>query len=120
MEQTSNKQTKKKQKNTNYIRICLEWCDWFKLYSSLKYRKYNKVFFLKFLQSLSLKLEDELRKNQLSGLSHREPESESARRNAEKRLFGSVGTSANQDRLQSERIRQEMARYASMRDPSLR
>ena len=73
---------------------------------------------MKFLQSLSLKLEDELRKNQLS--SHREPESESARRNAEKRLFGSVGTSANQDRLQSERIRQEMARYASMRDPSLR
>ena len=91
----------------------------FKLYSSLKNSKYNKVFF-KFLQSLSLKLEDELRKNQLSGLSHREPESESARRNAEKRLFGSVGTSANQDRLQSERIRQEMARYASMRDPSLR
>ena len=75
---------------------------------------------MKFLQSLSLKLEDELRKNQLSGLSHREPESETARRNAEKRLFGSVGTTANHDRLQSERIRQEMARYASMRDPSLR
>ena len=86
----------------------------------LKYSKYNKDFF-EFLQSLSLKLEDELRKNQLSGLSsHREPESESARRNAEKRLFGSVGTTANHDRLQSERIRQEMARYASMRDPSLR
>ena len=64
------------------------------------------------LQSLSLKLEDELRKTRTDP---REPESEVARRNAEKRLFGSVGM-ANQ----SDRIRQEMARYASMRDPSLR
>lgn len=36
-----------------------------------------------------------------------------ARRNAERRLFGSLGT-------QSDRIRQEMQRYASMRDPTLR
>merc|ERR1712173_144581 len=43
----------------------------------------------------------------------REPESEIARRNAERRLFGSVGN-------QSDRIRQEMQRYASMRDPVLR
>ena len=41
------------------------------------------------------------------------PESDLARRNAERRLFGSLGT-------QSDRIRQEMQRYASMRDPTLR
>ena len=41
------------------------------------------------------------------------PESDIARRNAERRLFGSLGT-------QSDRIRQEMQRYASMRDPTLR
>ena len=40
-------------------------------------------------------------------------ESDLARRNAERRLFGSLGT-------QSDRIRQEMQRYASMRDPTLR
>ena len=41
-------------------------------------------------------------------------ETEIARRNAERRLFGgSLGS-------QTERIRQEMARYASMRDPVLR
>ena len=40
-------------------------------------------------------------------------ESDIARRNAERRLFGSLGT-------QSDRIRQEMQRYASMRDPTLR
>ena len=40
-------------------------------------------------------------------------ESELARQNAERRLFGSLGS-------QSDRIRQEMQRYASMRDPTLR
>lgn len=41
-------------------------------------------------------------------------EADIARRNAERRLFGgSLGS-------QTERIRQEMQRYASMRDPVLR
>ena len=40
-------------------------------------------------------------------------EGDLARRNAERRLFGSLGP-------QSDRIRQEMQRYASMRDPTLR
>ena len=57
-----------------------------------------------------MKIEDDLRK---STSEPREPESEIARRNAERRLFGSVGN-------QSDRIRQEMQRYASMRDPVLR
>lgn len=57
-----------------------------------------------------MKIEDELR---ASKTNPREPESEVARRAAERRLFGSVG-------LQSDRIRQEMQRYASMRDPVLR
>ena len=61
-------------------------------------------------QSLSMKIEDELRKSKSDP---REPESEVARRAAERRLFGSVG-------IQSDRIRQEMQRYASMRDPVLR
>lgn len=59
---------------------------------------------------MSMKIEDELR---ASKTNPREPESEVARRAAERRLFGSVG-------LQSDRIRQEMQRYASMRDPVLR
>ena len=63
------------------------------------------------LQSLSLKIEDELRKSKSE--SGRENESDLARRNAERRLFGSVG-------IQSDRIRQEMQRYASMRDPTMR
>ena len=56
-----------------------------------------------------MKIEDDLRK----ATDPREPEAEIARRNAERRLFGSTGT-------QSDRIRQEMQRYASMRDPVLR
>ena len=40
-------------------------------------------------------------------------EADVARQNAERRLFGSLGS-------QSDRIRQEMQRYASMRDPTLR
>lgn len=57
------------------------------------------------------KLEDELRKtNELtSGLT----EAETARKKAEHRLFGLTTA-------QSERIRQEMQRYATMRDPRLR
>ena len=69
------------------------------------------------LQSLSLKIEDDLRKSKNDPLS-REPESEVARRAAERRLFGSTGLQASV--TQSDRIRQEMQRYASMRDPSLR
>ena len=61
------------------------------------------------LQHISMKIEDDLRK----ATDPREPEAEIARRNAERRLFGSTGT-------QSDRIRQEMQRYASMRDPVLR
>ena len=60
-----------------------------------------------------MKIEDDLRK---STSEPREPESEIARRNAERRLFGISGSVSNQ----SDRIRQEMQRYASMRDPSLR
>ena len=60
-----------------------------------------------------MKIEDELRKSKLDP---REPESDIARRNAERRLFGSTGMGTTQ----SDRIRQEMQRYASMRDPSLR
>jgi len=63
------------------------------------------------IHSLSLKIEDELRKSKSE--SGRENESDLARRNAERRLFGSVG-------IQSDRIRQEMQRYASMRDPTMR
>ena len=66
------------------------------------------------LQSLSLKIEDDLRKAKTDPLA-REPESEVARRAAERRLFGLTGAST-----QSDRIRQEMQRYASMRDPVLR
>ena len=40
-------------------------------------------------------------------------EADMARQNAERQLFGSLGS-------QSDRIRQEMQRYASMRDPTLR
>jgi hypothetical protein len=60
-----------------------------------------------------MKIEDELRKTQSEP---RELESEVARRNAERRLFGTSGTGANQ----TDRIRQEMQRYASMRDPVMR
>ena len=60
-----------------------------------------------------MKIEDDLRK---STSEPREPESEIARRNAERRLFGISGSVGNQ----SDRIRQEMQRYASMRDPVLR
>ena len=60
-----------------------------------------------------MKIEDDLRK---STSEPREPESEIARRNAERRLFGISGSVSNQ----SDRIRQEMQRYASMRDPHLR
>ena len=43
----------------------------------------------------------------------RESEGEIARQKAESKLFGLSG-------VQSDRIRQEMARYATMRDPRLR
>ena len=56
------------------------------------------------------KLEDEIRKTEVSsGVT----EAELARKKAESRLFGMSGA-------QSDRIRQEMARYATMRDPRLR
>ena len=60
---------------------------------------------------MKAKLEDELRKTAEtpSGGS----EGEIARKKAESRLFGLSG-------VQSDRIRQEMARYATMRDPRLR
>merc|ERR550539_1210716 len=63
------------------------------------------------IQHIKTKLEEDMRTTQSeSGVV---PESDIARRNAERRLFGSLGT-------QSDRIRQEMQRYASMRDPTLR
>lgn len=74
------------------------------------FQKSSKRLFSLLMQHLSMKIEDELRK---SSTDPREPESEVARRNAERRLFGSVG-------IQSDRIRHEMQRYASMRDPVLR
>ena len=69
---------------------------------------------------MKIKLEDELRKStdlsnaaaaaaQMGAAS----EGEIARKKAESRLFGLSGA-------QSDRIRQEMARYATMRDPRLR
>jgi hypothetical protein len=60
---------------------------------------------------MKAKLEDELRKT-----TETPPcgsEGEIARKKAENRLFGLSGA-------QSDRIRQEMARYATMRDPRLR
>jgi hypothetical protein len=56
------------------------------------------------------KLEEDMRLNSDSSVR----EGDVARRNAERRLFGgSLGS-------QTERIRQEMLRYASLRDPVLR
>ena len=64
---------------------------------------------------MKLKLEDELRKSTEATLGT--TEGELARKKAESRLFGGLTglTSA-----QSDRIRQEMQRYATMRDPRLR
>jgi hypothetical protein len=59
---------------------------------------------------MKLKLEDELRKTDMaSGCT----EADLARKKAESRLYGLTG-------VQSDRIRQEMQRYATMRDPRLR
>ncbi len=67
-----------------------------------------KTLFL--LQQIKSKLEEDMKINSDSGVR----EADIARRNAERRLFGgSLGS-------QTERIRQEMQRYASMRDPVLR
>ena len=63
------------------------------------------------IQHIKTKLEEDMRTTQSE--SGAVAESDLARRNAERRLFGSLGT-------QSDRIRQEMQRYASMRDPTLR
>ncbi len=71
-------------------------------------------------QQMKIKLEDEMRRSNpsitattkydnTSGLT----EAELARKKAESRLFGLTGA-------QSDRIRQEMQRYATMRDPRLR
>lgn len=68
---------------------------------------------------MKIKLEDELRKSTdmggvAAGGQHPSvTEGELARKKAESRLFGLSGA-------QSDRIRQEMARYATMRDPRLR
>ena len=66
------------------------------------------------VQQLKTKIEEDMRTtaSEGGGVSHHR-ESDIARQNAEKRLFGSLGS-------QSDRIRQEMQRYASMRDPTLR
>ena len=65
---------------------------------------------------MKAKLEDELRRNP-SGTDTPTgatgSEGEIARQKAESKLFGLSG-------VQSDRIRQEMARYATMRDPRLR
>ena len=65
---------------------------------------------------MKLKLEDELRKTTDVANSALTSASEVAlaRKKAENRVLGLTGG------LQSERIRQEMARYATMRDPRLR
>ena len=73
---------------------------------------------------MKIKLEDELRKSTdlgvvgaagvgMGGGHPNASEGEIARKKAESRLFGLSGA-------QSDRIRQEMARYATMRDPRLR
>jgi len=62
-------------------------------------------------QQIKSKLDEEMKLNSTSGAR----EADVARRNAERRLFG-VGSLTSQ----TERIRQEMQRYASMRDPVLR
>ena len=74
---------------------------------------------------MKIKLEDELRKSTDMGVGigagvgvgvggvPGASEGEIARKKAESRLFGLSGA-------QSDRIRQEMARYATMRDPRLR
>ena len=84
-----------------------------------------------FLQQVKAKLEDELRRTgtgsgnlsdgnlsatgagYLSATGAGGSEGEIARQRAETKLFGLSG-------VQSDRIRQEMARYATMRDPRLR
>ena len=75
------------------------------------------------LQQVKAKLEDELRRTgtgsgnlsdgNLSATGAGGSEGEIARQRAETKLFGLSG-------VQSDRIRQEMARYATMRDPRLR
>ena len=74
---------------------------------------------------MKAKLQDELRRTGTGGMSGnlsdtptsgadmRGSEGDIARQKAESKLFGLAGS-------QSERIRQEMARYATMRDPRLR
>jgi len=71
-------------------------------------------------QQMKQKLEDELRKTsyESSGCSGAVSEAELARKKAENRLFG--GLMSGLTGAQSERIRQEMQRYATMRDPRLR
>ncbi len=72
------------------------------------------------IQEMKVKLQDELRKtsSDLMASSHSGTEAEIARRKAESRLFGlSAGALSS---AQSDRIRQEMQRYATMRDPRLR
>ncbi|XP_040566194.1 uncharacterized protein [Lepeophtheirus salmonis] len=64
------------------------------------------------VQHIKLQIEEEMRKT--SGDKFTGTEAEQARKNAERRLFGPLGSA------QSERIRQEMQRYATMRDPRLR
>ena len=78
------------------------------------------MFRVSSLQQVKAKLEDELRRTGPgSGNLSDTPtaaggsEGEIARQRAETKLFGLSG-------VQSDRIRQEMARYATMRDPRLR
>ena len=74
---------------------------------------------------MKLKLEDELRRsNEVTGPTGG-TEGEIARRKAESRLFGLASGALVQPGggltgAQSDRIRQEMQRYATMRDPRLR
>eukprot|EP00094_Tigriopus_californicus_P005056 TCALIF_04870-PA protein Name:"Protein of unknown function" AED:0.14 eAED:0.13 QI:0/0.44/0.3/0.8/1/1/10/0/705 len=66
------------------------------------------------IQQMKMKLEDELRKPlETMALATNTSEGEMARKKAEARLFGLSGA-------QSDRIRLEMQRYATMRDPRLR
>ena len=74
---------------------------------------HKKVYFIIIfiIQHIKTKMEEDMRTTQSE--SGAVAEGDLARRNAERRLFGSLGP-------QSDRIRQEMQRYASMRDPTLR
>ena len=84
---------------------------WFRCFEHCRYVEWFALTIFFVIQHIKTKLEEDMRTTQSE--SGAVAESDLARKNAERRLFGSLGT-------QSDRIRQEMQRYASMRDPTLR